>query len=67
MPGHFVAYAKDGPEKIVCIGKVLNISKLEGSVVVHRYVPVVRGLRIHCCREFFENGQIVVGSGMRHS
>ena len=62
--GNFLAYAKTGKQKVVCIGKVIAISSAEENVIVHCHRPVSDGqLRLQWMPVYIEGGIEVLGSG----
>ena len=69
--GNHIAYtAVDYPRlthsKLCQVGKVLNVSRREGCVVVHKYTPVSDGrLRLKWMPTYIEDGAEVVGSGTK--
>ena len=66
--GNYIAYTGHGGPKKCRIGKVLNVSKREASVLVHRHRPVVDGhMRVKWEPIFHEQGTEVVGSGSKAS
>ena len=65
---HIVYRTDDRRRKLVLVGKILNISKREAKVVVHKYYPVSdHRLRLRWVPVFVEQGSEVLGSGSRTS
>ena len=68
--GNFVAYTGEGTGRVKkCrIGKVLNVSKREASLLIHKHRPVVDGhMRVKWEPMFHEGGAEVLGSGSNPS
>ena len=74
-PGMFIAYVQTLKSKICHVGKILNVSRAEAAVVVHRYAPTAgQDLRVHWRPLFIDDsppdgngGSEVFGSGSKPS